>query len=182
LRYRAYGISATSAARRARPNTKLSGKSDAQRLPGEVVLDHPDAAVDVTERADGDREARGFVLLGPAAVTGEHAEVDRALLQHPLVADIDGAVGEPSLADRRGGVGELHLAGVEVLVVERAGGDAAQAERSLVEPVAREALAAEHLEHVGVEVLVEQHRGRIAERRHHALRVVRVLVLAVESQ
>jgi hypothetical protein len=70
-----------------------------------------------------------MVVLGPLAEAAEQPERDRAFAQHPLAAEIDHAVADPPLGDRRGGVGELDLAGLEVLVVEGAAVDATHAHR-----------------------------------------------------
>src|SRR5688572_21204253 len=158
---------------------ELPDKADAQRSPDELVADDIGAAVDVAaDEAQVVAGTRSVDFLGPLAVAGKDAEVGRSLLQHPLVTNVQHAVGKPAAAHRRGDVRELLLPGPEILVVERTGIDAAHANESLQEPIAGEGLTAEELERIGVEVLVQQDRSRIAERGRDALRVVRVLGLA----
>ena len=158
---------------------ELPGESDAQRAPANLVADHVDAVVDVAaDEAEVVFGAVRVVLLVPLAETAEHAEADRAFAQHPLVAHIDRAVADAPVPHRRSGVREFHLSRPEVFIVEIAAVDAPYARRRFEEQVIAEILAAEELQHMSVQILVNQHRGGVAERRVDALGVVADLGLA----
>jgi hypothetical protein len=63
--------------------------------------------------------AVGIDILGPLAVADEGAERGAALAQHPFIAaDVERTVGKPAFGHGRSGIGEFHLPGKVILIVE----------------------------------------------------------------
>src|SRR6185369_1543668 len=157
-----------------RPGVELrrSRDSDAQRLPRHVVGDHRNRIpVGSADGRNSEHHSVRVQALPPVLVADEEARA--AIAKSPYVAaEIDGRVPYIVALHRRGRILLLHLPGVEILVVERAALDVAEAQIPLDEPTVRETLASVQLQRMRLEVLVGEHRRRVAERWIRSLRVV----------
>ena len=88
-----------------------------------------------------------------------------------MLTDIDGAIEQTFALELAEGVGEFHLAGEVVLVVEAAAAQAAAADEAFGEGVGLVPRVPEELAGIAVHVVVFQHRGWVAERRIDLARI-----------
>src|SRR5688572_55375 len=164
---------------RARADIELRGNADPQGFPDHLVGDHQHVvryvAPDETEMVGRPISIDGFA---PLAVTDKRDDRQPLGVEDPVRApDVDRPVANAPARYRGRGVRELDLPGVEVFVAENAPIHRPDPEETLEKPVA-EITATEYLERIGVEVFIEQDRGRVAKRGIQGLGVVTALGIA----